>query len=421
MSSQSLIRIFSTLCIATGIAAAQQAGQAPPAGGGATGGGATTSPGRPGTSGTTTPGNIPGQQQQSPFPTDLPRPIFLSGKVMLSDGVPPPEPVVIERVCGSRIIPEGYTDSKGRFSFELGHNSSMFMDASMDNSGGRMGRNDPMGSGRNSGLGGSSTMGGGNSGERSLMGCELRANLAGFRSDMVNLSSRRSMDNPEVGTIVLHRLSNVEGLTISATSLNAPKDAKKAYDKGKELAKKGKLDDAAKQLDKAVELYPKYAVAWYERGRVYEEQNKLDDAKKAYAESLAADSKLILPYERMAGMAMQTRNWQEVSDITDRMIRLNPVDFPQAFLFNAIANLNLQKLDAAEKSTTDLLSMDKQHRYAKAEHVMAVIKAQKQDWAGAAEHFRTYLSIARPGTEGLDLAQKQLAEVEKTLAAQKQN
>lgn len=420
MSSQSLFRILSTLGMTIGVAVAQQAGQtSPPAGGGAsTGGGAVTAPSRPGSTGTTNPNTIPGQQN-SPFPTDMPRPIFLSGKVMLSDGVPPPEPVVIERVCGARVIPEGYTDSKGRFSFEVGHNSSMFMDASMDNvGGGRMGRNDPMGSSRT----GSSTMGSsGNSGERSMMGCELRANLAGFRSDMVNLSSRRSMDNPEVGTIVLHRLANVEGLTISGTSLNAPKDAKKAYDKGRELAKKGKLDDASKQFDKAVELYPKYAVAWYERGRIYEEQNKLDDAKKAYGESLAADSKLMLPYERLAGMAMQTRNWQETADITDRMIRLNPVDFPQAFLFNAIANLNLQKLDAAEKSTADLLDMDKQHRYVKAEHVMAVIKAQKQDWAGAATHFRAYLSNARPGTEGLDLAQKQLAEVEKTLAAQKQN
>jgi hypothetical protein len=68
--------------------------------------------------------------------------------------------------------------------------------------------------------------------ERDLFSCELRASLPGFRSDVVSLANRRFMDNPEVGTIVLHRLGNVEGLTISATTMAAPKDAKKAYDKG---------------------------------------------------------------------------------------------------------------------------------------------------------------------------------------------
>src|SRR5687768_5738719 len=82
-----------------------------PGGGGATGGG-----GFPGQGGTR-----PQQPQQQPSPrqtqpnTDFeqPRPMFLSGKVMLDDGTRPPIGVLIERVCGSVIRPEGYTDSRG--------------------------------------------------------------------------------------------------------------------------------------------------------------------------------------------------------------------------------------------------------------------------------------------------------------------
>src|SRR5205809_80391 len=88
---------------------------------------------------------------------------------------------------------------------------------------GNIPRNDRTGGG----LGGASR--GGGFSERDLMGCEIRAALPGFRSDVVNLSGRRAFDNPDVGTIVLHRLANVEGVTISAVSLQAPKDAKKAY------------------------------------------------------------------------------------------------------------------------------------------------------------------------------------------------
>jgi hypothetical protein len=141
--------------------------------------------------------------------------------VMLDSGGAPAEPIVIERVCNGNPRAEGYTDSKGRFSFQLGQNSGVLQDASMNSNG------DIFGSSRNSTFGAM----GPNQGisERDLMGCEIRASLAGYRSDVISLSTRRAFDNPDLGTIVLHRLSNVEGVTISSVSLNAPKDAKKSY------------------------------------------------------------------------------------------------------------------------------------------------------------------------------------------------
>ena len=62
------------------------------------------------------------------------------------------------------------------------------------------------------------------------------------------------------------------GTTISALSLAAPKDAKKAYEKGMEALKKKKPQDAVKNFEKAVEVYPKYASAWYELGRFHAAQ-----------------------------------------------------------------------------------------------------------------------------------------------------
>ena len=66
----------------------------------------------------------------------------------------------------------------------------------------------------------------------------------------------------------MHRLGQVEGLTISATSAMAPKDAQKAYEKGREKASKEKWDEAQQLFNKAVEIYPSYAVAWFDLGRV---------------------------------------------------------------------------------------------------------------------------------------------------------
>ena len=54
---------------------------------------------------------------------------------MMYDGGAPPESVTIERVCSTNSVrAEGYTDSKGRFSFNLGQNNGVFADASTSDS-----------------------------------------------------------------------------------------------------------------------------------------------------------------------------------------------------------------------------------------------------------------------------------------------
>ncbi len=338
------------------------------------------------------------------------RPIFLSGKVLMEDGTPPPEPVRIERVCNGQPRPEGYTDSKGRFSIQLGQNTAMMSDASVSSTSDTFG--DPLGSTSRQGAGGFGGPGGGRGiSERDLMGCELRADLAGYRSDIVNLSGRRILDNPDVGAIVLRSIAGVEGRAISFTTLAAPKDAKKAYEKAVDQMKKKKVPEAQKELEKAVSLYPKYAVAWHMLGQIHQQSNRPADARKAYSEAIAADNKYVNPYLQMALLAAGENNWQEVADTTDRVIRLNPVQYPQAFFYNSVANFNLQKWDAAEKSAREAVKMDTQHRMPKAQHLLGILLANKNDFAGAAEHMKGYVQFA-PSAPDIDQVKKQLADVE---------
>jgi tetratricopeptide (TPR) repeat protein len=339
------------------------------------------------------------------------RPIFLSGKVVMDDGQQPPEPVTIERVCNGQPRPEGYTDSKGRFSIQLGQNMHMMADASvgspMDNF---PGSRDPFGGGSQTGGFGS----GRGVSERDLMGCELRASLPGYRSEVVQLSGRRILDNPDVGTIILRRLGNVDGLTYSATSFMAPKDAKKAYEKGIDRAKKDKLDEARKEFEKAVELYPKYAAAWYELGVVHHQQNRAAEARKAYDQSVAADSKFVKPYLQMALLSAGEKNWQQVVEDTGKVIKLNPVDFPQAFFYHSIANYNLQKFDEAEESAREVVKLDTNHRLPKAQHILAVLMSMRNDLNGAADNLRGYLKYA-PNATDADAVKKQLQDIERRL------
>jgi tetratricopeptide (TPR) repeat protein len=341
-----------------------------------------------------------------------PRPIFLSGKVLLDNGEVPPDTVVIEMVCGGNVRPQAYTDKKGRFSFQVGQTMGMMPDASTQGYGG--GFPNRSGGGSNSPFGNSGGMS-----ARELSGCELRGTLAGFTSDSVLLAGRQAMDYSEVGTIVLRRMGNVEGFTFSATTALAPKDARKAYEKGVDAVKKKKWADAQKQLDQAVSLYPKYAVAWFELGTVHEAQKNPQGARKAYTEAIAADSKFTKPYVPLAQLAAAEKNWEDAAGISERLVRLDPFDTRGHFL-NAVANLNMRKLDDAEKSASEAMKLDKNHRLPRLNHLMGIILAEKGDFVNAAKQLKAYLTLA-PNAPDLDAVRNQLAEVEKVVAGQAGN
>jgi len=383
---------------------------APPSTGGTTGspGGAPTT-GRPTTPSPTTSTTSP---TTTPPAANIPQPIFVSGRVVMEDGTEAPSSVVIETVCNGSPHAEGYTDAKGYFAIELGSRNGVIQDASEFGSRGNW---NPSGMTGTSGTSG--PLGSSQASERKYMGCDLQAKLGGYRSQTVPLAGRRPMDDPNVGTILLHRNGPAEeGKTISAVSLAAPKDAKKAYDKALDAIKKKKFDDAQASLEKAVEAYPKYATAWYELGMLQAGQGKMDMARSYFDKALECDPKYVQPYMQISILELQSSRWRGLADVTDKLVKLDPFDYPQAFFYNSVANYNLQNFAAAEKSALAAERLDTRHAMPKVSHILGLLLALKKDYAGAAEQFKTYLKFA-PEAEDAAKVRSQLAEVEKITAA----
>lgn len=357
------------------------------------------------------PSNVP----SLPRSDTTPRSFFLSGKVMVDDGTLLTDSAIIQSNCEGRTRTEGYTDSKGRFNFEinsvkesgaLGGNAQA---QAMDSSQPGLGR-DQSETGFEQPRFGSDRLG------SYWRECELQAVLPGFTSRVVQLAGKlNDFGTTDVGTIVLHRLSQVQGFTISATSARAPAKARKEYEKGRELEKKEKWDPALASFQKAVEAYPEYAIAWFEMGRVQVQRGDLGAARQSFRRSLSADSKFVGPYHELAQLALRDKQWQEMVDITDAVLKLNPVNFPGDWLLNAAGNFYLQNLEAAEKSARRGLELDGQHQIPKLEYLLGVILTQKHDYAGALEHVRNYLRLA-PGAADAETAQKQAEELERLSA-----
>jgi tetratricopeptide (TPR) repeat protein len=348
---------------------------------------------------------------------DLSRPIFLSGSVLFDDGTPPNTDVRIERVCRGNPRLESHTDSKGHFSFQVGGPSSFNQsatDASYSggsNSNGSNSAYNPFGASLPASAVGTTSV---------LMDCELRAAYPGYRSDSVQLGSRHSMDDPEVGTIVLHRLANVKGTTISLTSSLAPKAAQKDFAKGMQAAQKGKYEEAEGKLQEATKEYPKYAEAWFQLGQVQEKLNKNANAAEDYTAAINADAKFVSPYDRLARLSASSTKWEDAEKYSKEAIDLNPVEFPSSFWYNALANYNLKRDAEAEKSARSLVKLDRAHAYPDAERMLADLTSARGDLAEAADHLKAYLDEA-PAGKSAEQARKQLARIEQAKAAQASN
>lgn len=331
---------------------------------------------------------------------------------MFDDGTPPNIQIRIERVCYGNPRLEAHTDSKGTFSFQVGQNLGADFDASDTSAGSFGGQNGQLGSSP-SGMGGNSA-----SQLNPLWNCDLRAAYPGYRSDVVNLAGRQSLDNPDVGTIILHRLTNVQGTTISVTSALAPKHAQHDYEKGMQLAQKGKFDEAEKHFLAATDTYPKYAVAWFALGQVQQRNGHAEEARHSYESAIHADAKYVSPYDQLALLAAQEAKWQDAADYSKQVIQLNPVEFPSSFWYNAVANYNLKRPAEAEKSTEELLKLDTYHRFPEAENMMAQILVDRGDYPNAATHLRAYLKLA-PNAKNAEALKQTLTKIEQASAEKK--
>ncbi|HEY3840153.1 MAG TPA: tetratricopeptide repeat protein [Bryobacteraceae bacterium] len=345
---------------------------------------------------------------------DLSRPIYLSGKIMMQDGSAVPENVTIERVCSGISKTVAYTDSKGRFNFQWGNRSMILADAS-DSGSGPASRANTGGFGSSQSAGGASALAPDPFGSR-MMNCGLRASAAGFASSMVNLFNRRSADNPDVGVIILRRIGGVEGVSISVTSMMAPKSAKKAYEHGLQSHLKGKMDDAVRDFEKATGLYPRYADAWVSLGKVQLEQGSNEAAGMDFAKAIDCDPKLVAPYVELGLLAAKEAKWETTARYLDRAMELDPVDFPQVWYTDAVANYNLAKYDAAERGARAAVRLDARHVNPRSEYLLGLVLAEKQDYAGATEELNAYVRLA-PNAPDTAQAKVQLGEFEKLRTA----
>ena len=339
--------------------------------------------------------------------------MFLRGRVATDDGTPVPHDALVERVCNNKVLQQVYASSHGDFSMQLGSMSDSYLDASGD---------------RFPQYGQASKVPGNGIPRFELTNCELRATASGFHSNVISLMGLTpDSSSIEVGAIVVHRATKIKGMTLSAVPYKAPRDARRAYEKGLEAERNGRLAEARQYFEKAVEIYPKYAHAWFRLGAVLQNLAQKESARTAYTHATTIDSKFLPPYLSLASMAFEAKDWTQVLNLTNQVldhdplkyanvtgyiVDLDPLDFAEAYFYNSAANYKLNKIEEAEKSGLKAERLDVRPRFPQLHLLLAEIYARKNNYANAISETKIYLELV-PHAKNADEVRERLAKLEK--------
>ena len=258
-----------------------------------------------------------------------------------------------------------------------------------------------------------------------LANCELRASVSGYSSSVVSLVDLAgSLNSIDVGAIVVQRRTKIEGSTLDASAYKAPKDARKAYEKGLQAEKKGELANAHKYFAKAVEIYPEYTNAWFQLGTVLQREQQKDAARAAFTQATTIDTKFLPPYLSLSSMAYEAENWSEVLNFTNHILNLDPLNhvsgyvldldplnYTEAYFYNSLANFKLKKFADAEKSGLKAEQVDLRTRFPQLHLLLAEIFARKNDYPVAIAEIQTYLELT-PHAKDTDQVRERLAKFE---------
>ncbi len=338
-----------------------------------------------------------------------PKQLTLSGLVLLEDGTPPVKPAKVELLCNSRVILTTQTRTEGAFHFRLGEERR-----SSDLSASSSGPDNLEQSNR--GLGGLKAGGElreSGDGRFDLTNCEIRLSpMPGVEAQRITLGIQSVFDR-DVGVIVLRKKASVRGTTVSVTTLEAPKDARKSFEKAqKDLAKRNpNYGRAQKRLEKAIALYPEFAEAWTLLGEARLGSSDLPGARQAFEQAAEADPNFIKPFQMLAGIELEKLRYREALIWTAKLIELDPGQ-PKTRYYDGLANYSLGQYAPALESLSVIDEGGFGSDYPAALLMLGDILARRGEIRASAARLRRYLEIGDHSPEMGQRLRRQLEDWE---------
>lgn len=255
--------------------------------------------------------------------------------------------------------------------------------------------------------------------------CTLQAVSFGWDSSTLRFPVQSTSGFVSVGTLTIRRSAsgNAEdqpqertARTVSATSLKAPPNAVKLFERGLHSLQQGKFPDAAKDFESANKIYPDYAESWLNLGRARAASGAIDTARDAFLRAAQLDPQLSEPPEELGLLAAGQSDLLTAARYLDESIRLDPASSYRACYSDAVVNLMLKHYDAAERSARSALRFGDAGTQARVNYVLGMALLARGENAEAKQHLQRYLDLS-PKAPERDQIEKELSRVEQLESA----
>ena len=309
--------------------------------------------------------------------------LVLHGKVVMEDGSVPSRPVAIERFCGDTTQHIAATNTRGEYVWHAVADSnssglvvtSTFSTNIITPSGGMMTNLAPNAS------------------------CILRAALPGFESNFIVVDELNSFSNPVLPVLVLARLGSQPNFDmLSGTSV--PRGVSNSWSRAAKAVHASNWPEAERHLRSALQAAPRFAQGWNALGSVLLYERKESEARQAYQRAIDSNARLLPPYLLLARLCIVAQDWDAAAKTSDAFIKVDTRrQFPEGYLYQAIARYHLKDLEGAEISAREAIRLDGKHDVPRSEYVYGLILAAKHDYGPAGEHMSRYLQLDPRATD----------------------
>jgi tetratricopeptide (TPR) repeat protein len=195
---------------------------------------------------------------------------------------------------------------------------------------------------------------------------------------------------------------------VSASDLGIPARARKEFDKANEFLAKRDLAQALQKLNKAITIYPSFALAYNNLGVIYARLGELKREQEALEKSISINDHLALAYVNLGRMSIGASDFSSAETALNKASALDPTE-PVTLLLLAYAEFMNQRFDDSLATTRKAHGL--QGHPAFAHRVAARALERKGAIAPAIAELRLFLKEEPSGPQA-DAARSELEVVQ---------
>lgn len=201
------------------------------------------------------------------------------------------------------------------------------------------------------------------------------------------------------------------GAFVSASDLGIPGRARKEFDKASELIGKQELAEAIQRLNKAISIYPAYAVAYNNLGVIYSRLENPAREREALEKAISLNDHCALAYINLGRMNMAAGDFPAAESTLEKAFALTPAD-PMMLILLSYSEYMDRRFDEAIATSRRAHLQEKPHAFV---HRVAARAFEKQrDGPNAVAELELFLKEEPVGPRA-DAARKELEIVKAAL------